>query len=429
MFLSGRGMSAGPARASSTRMHLEDPRTTVEDRLERLARSDEYRRDPYPHLAELREAWPLHRSALGPWVVTRYEDAARIVRDPDVSNGPLGSGPAAVQGAAELARAGVPCPVNALDRPAHGRVRALVTAALGLATERVAGAIQPHVDRLLDGIRDRGEGPVDVVEDLGYPLPLAILCELLGVAPEDGRLIRGWGHALAEGGDPERLVSEAQRAAAAAAQREFAAYFTDLIMRRRRQRGDDLVSALMTVRHRGDRLSAAELVVNGMFVVVNGYHNTVNLIANGVLALLRHPDQLARLRSDPSLGAAAVEELLRYDCPIHSIARATRSDLQVAGVTVPAGSQLMLLVGAAHRDGAVFPDPDRLDIERSGPARTLAFGGGAHACPGAGLARSEARAAICSLVSRFPRLRLAGEPRHAGTFTLRGLTALPVHVR
>jgi cytochrome P450 len=401
---------------------------TADDRLLRLARSDEYRRDPYPHLAELRESLPVHHSALGPWVVTRYEDVARLLRDPAIANGPVSSDQAAVHGAAGLARAGIPLPVNALDRPAHARVRALVTAALGRATERVEGGVQRHVDRLLDRI-DGCDGTADVVEDLAYPLPLAVLCEMLGVPETDGGLIRAWGHALGEAGDPERLVGEERRAAAVTAQTEFAAYVTDLVLRRRRARGDDLVSELMAARHRGDRLSAAELVVNAMFVVVNGYHNTVNLIANGTLALLRHPDQLARLRADPALAAGAVEELLRFDSPIHSIARTATGEIQVAATPVPAGSQLMLLVAAAHRDPAAFPEPDRLDIGRTGAPRTLAFGGGAHHCPGAGLARAEARAALSGLALRFPGLRLAGEPLTAPTFTLRGLTALRVQIR
>lgn len=404
------------------------PQVLVDDRLETLARTPEYRRDPYPALAALREARPVHRSSLGPWVVARYEDAARLLRDPRIGNGPAGTEPAAVHGAADLARAGIPLPINALDRPHHARVRALVTQAFARASEPAAGAIQGHVDRLLDAIAARRDGPVDVVEELAYPLPLAILCDLLGIPAEDARLIRAWGHALAEGGDPERLLDDERRRAAAAAQREFAVYFTDLVMRRRRARGDDLVSALLAVRQHGERLSAAELLVNGMFLVVNGYHNTVNLVGNGVLALLRHPDQCERLRADPGLDAGAIEELLRYDSPIHSIARTTAADLDVGGVTVPAGSQLMLLVGAAHRDPAAFPEPDRLDLGRPGAPRTLAFGGGAHHCLGAGLARAEAAAAVGALVRRFPRLRLAGEPVHARTFTLRGLDALPVQV-
>jgi cytochrome P450 len=403
--------------------------SAVDGRLEGLARSGEYRRDPYAQLAELRESRPVHRSSLGPWVVARYHDAARILRDPRISNRPVGSAPAAVHGAADLARAGIPLPINALDRPPHGRVRTLIMQAFGGSAEAAEDRIQRHVDRLLDAFEGRRAETVDVVEDLAYPLPLAILCEMLGVPSEDSGPIRYWGQALAEGGDPERLLSDAQRAAAAAARREFAAYFTDLVMCRRRMRGDDLVSALMTARQGGDRLTAAELLVNGMFLAVNSYHNTVNLVANGMLALLRHPDQLARLRAAPALGPGAIEELLRYDSPIHCIARSTWTDLEVTGVTIPAGSQLMLLVGAAHRDPAAFPEPDRLDIARSSSARTLAFGGGAHHCLGAGLARAEARAAICSLVCRFPALRLAGEPQHAHTFTLRGLTALPVSVR
>jgi cytochrome P450 len=401
----------------------------VDDRLEMLARSPTYRRDPYPHLAELRRTRPVHRSSLGPWVVARHDDAARLLRDPRIGNGPAGTEPAAVHGAADLARTGIPLPINALDRPHHARVRALVTQAFLRASETAADAIQGHVDRLLDAIAERGDAPVDVVEEVAYPLPLAILCDLLGVPREDAGPIRAWGHALAEGGDPERLLDDERRHAAAHAQREFAAYFTELVLRRRRTRGDDLVSALLAVRQHGERLSAAELIVNGMFLVVNGYHNTVNLVANGVLALLRHPDQLALVRAaGPAGDAAAIEELLRYDSPIHSIARSTAADLEVGGVTVPAGSQLMLLVGAAHRDPDAFPDPDRLDVARSGPARTLAFGGGAHHCLGAGLARAEAAAAVGSLVRRFPRLRLAGEPEHARTFTLRGLAALPVRV-
>ncbi len=399
------------------------------DRLFTRALSAEYRRDPYPFLAELRASRPLYRSSLGPWVVSRYEDAARLLRDPRVGNRPPEAAAAAVHGAAQLARAGVPLPINALDPPEHGRVRALATQAFTLVAEPALGRVQLVVDRLLDDIGHGDGATVDLVEELAYPLPMALMCDMLGVPRADGDLIRRWGTALAEDGDPDGLLSPDTRAAATAAQRDFAAYFADLVVRRRRGPGDDLVSALIAARQGRDRLSFAELVVNGMFFVVNGYHNTVSLIANAVLALLRHEDQLARLRGDGSLAAGAVEECLRYDSPVHSIARSTTEDRQIAGVAVPAGSQLMLLVGAAHRDPAAFPDPDRLDIDRAAPARPLSFGGGAHYCPGARLARAEAQVALRSLARRFPRLALAGEPSRAPTFALRGLTALPVRVR
>ena len=389
-----------------------------------------YREDPYPLLAELRAEAPVYRSPLGVWLLTRHEDVSRALRDPRVGNRPAerAERAAAVGGHYRLAAVEIPSPISALDRPEHGRIRGVLGHAFPpKAVEPLRARLEQLADELLDAVEARGEETMDVVADLALPFPLTLACELVGVPPADYDAIREWGNVLAANGDPDFLTTPEQRARATAIEREMGTWFAQLVRRRLRQPGGDLLSGFVAGLGDGTRLSFAELVVNGLFFLVNGYHNTVNLIANGVLALLRHPEELARLRRDPSLVRGAVDELLRYDSPIHSIARFTREPYEVGGVAIPEREQLMLLVGAAHRDPAAFGDPDRLDLSRD-EARPLSFGGGPHFCMGASLARMEGEIAIGALLRRFPRLELAAEPVRATTFTLRGLSSLRVAI-
>jgi cytochrome P450 len=389
-----------------------------------LATSPEFQDDPYPWYALLREAEPVQETPFGVWLLTRHADVTAVVRDPRLSNdparSPLAENPAR-SGRGELDE-GV---MLFLDPPDHTRLRGLVSKAFTPRTvERLRARVQQLVDALLDRAADRGR--MDVVDDLAYPLPIAVICELLGVPPGDHVTFQGWSRQLAASLDPAPLKTPERAAEVGAAAREFDAYFSDLIAHRRRSPGDDLLSRLIAAEQDGDRLSERELLNTGMFLLVAGHETTVNLVGNGTLALLRHPDQLARLRADPSLDRRAVDELLRYDSPVQITQRFTVDDYEIGGSTVPPGQGLVPLLGAANRDPAVFPEPDRLDLAREGANRHVAFGGGHHFCLGAALARLEGEIAIGTLVRRFPGLDLAGPPTRRPAFTLRGLEHLPV---
>jgi cytochrome P450 len=274
----------------------------------------------------------------------------------------------------------------------------------------------------------RGDGRMDVVTDLAYPLPVVIICELLGVPPEDHATFQGWSSDLAHSIDPDPLIPPDQQVRINAAADAFLEYFRDLIERRRRDPGDDLLTGLIAAEEGGDRLSENELLATGLFLLIAGHETTVNLIGNGTLALLRNREQLERLHSDPSLDRNAIEELLRFDSPVTFTQRITLADYQLGDVTIPARQQVIPILAAANRDPAVFPEPDRLDLGRENANRHLAFGGGHHFCLGAALARLEGEVAIPALVRRFPNIALDGKPERRDTFTLRGLTHLPVTI-
>jgi cytochrome P450 len=260
------------------------------------------------------------------------------------------------------------------------------------------------------------------------PVPLGVVAHLFGIPAGDHPRLVAWGRAMVANGDPEVLVTEEQRAAARRAEREFGGYIARLVLKRRRAPGDDFVSALARADVDGEQLAIDELIANAGFFFVNGYHNTVNLVANGLLALLRHPDQLALLRRDRSVVPNAVQELLRYDSPIQSIARVIREPYMVGGQPLDPGTAVMAMVAAAHRDPAAFPDPDTLRVDRPLPQRVLSFGAGPHYCVGAALARCEVELLFAEIIRRFPGLSLAGPPQWAPTFTLRGLDRLPVRL-
>jgi cytochrome P450 len=384
--------------------------------------------DPYPHYRELRAEAPVHWSPIGFWVFTRYAEGATIVQDrrfamfeprefgENAGYQYEGAAPEKVQ--ASLARM-----MLFKNAPDHTRLRSLVTKAFtARAIEGLRNRIAAIVADLLDRVRKAGH--MDVIADIAYPLPAIVIAEMLGVPPEDRDQFRLWSRALASTIDPMILPDEMERAAVAVDR--FAEYFTALIARRRKEPREDVLSAMIAAEDQGDRLSEAELISNAMLILNAGHETTTNLVGNGMLALLRHPEQLARLREDPSLLPGAVEELLRYDSPTQLTARRARVDCEVGGVEVNAGQQVMVILGSANRDPARFPEPDRLDIAR-GDTEHLSFGGGPHYCLGANLARLEGQIAIGALIATFPGLRLAPEaPEWRETLTLRGMKTLPV---
>jgi cytochrome P450 len=400
-----------------------------------VALTPEFRENPYQFFELLREHEPVHQTPFGVYLVSRHADAAAIVRDPHLSTNQENSDLFRA-----LAEASPPTDESMsmmnqvvmlfMDPPDHTRLRGLVSKAFTpKMVERLRDRVQEIVDERLDAVVARGDGRMDVVTELAYPLPVVIICELLGVPPEDHATFSAWSSELAASIDPDPLISPDQQVRINTAGEAFLEYFADLIERRRRSLSDDLLSALIAAEEGGDRLSEEELLGTALFLLIAGHETTVNLIGNGTLALLEHRDQLEHLRGDPSLDRHAVEELLRFDSPVQLTQRITLDHYQVGDVTIPKGQNLIPLLGAANRDPAEFEEPDRLDLGRENANRNIAFGGGHHFCLGASLARLEGAVAIGTLVRRFPDIELAGDPVRRTTFTLRGLEHLPVSIR
>jgi cytochrome P450 len=384
----------------------------------------EYRADPYPLYDWVRENDPVHRAPDGNWVLVRYADAHTVLRDPRFSNNPAWLGPEVVEqmGSSPVRRVGSRL-MMFLDPPDHTRLRSLVSQAF---TPKVVESLRPRiqalVDELLDAVVDRGE--IDVLTDLAYPLPTIVICELLGVPLADRELFKDWS------ADASRLLDgylepETQTQGLAAAM-HLAAYFTDLIEKRRADPGPDLLTALISAEEGGQRLTHEELLTTATLLLLAGFETTMNLVGNGMLVLLQHPTELARLREDPALDRPAVEELLRFEGPVHITARIATTDVEVGGQLIGKGEQAAVVLAAANRDPVQFPDPNRVDVGRA-DNRHLAFAAGPHYCLGAALARIEARAAIGTLVRRFPDLELVTtEPRWRDHFVIRGLKELRV---
>jgi cytochrome P450 len=383
----------------------------------------EFIADPYPLYHRLRTEDPVHHSPLGFWVLTRYEDVVAALRDPRLAKEAIASFVAA--------RFGAPLPAMGLsmldrDPPDHTRLRGLVSKAF---TPRVVEGLRPRiqdiVDGLLDGVATRGS--MDVIEEFAYPIPVAVICEMLGVPIEDHERFKGWSVDIARGLDliwlgPDSDVGRRS----VAARHALAEYFRGLIAQRRAAPRSDLLSGLIAAEEAGDKLNEMELLATCILLLIAGHETTVNLIGNGMLALLRHRDQLERLQRDPGLITTAVEELLRFDGPVQRTARIPSEDVTLGGHTIAKGEMVMPFIGAADRDPAQFPDPDRLDIGRS-DNRHIAFGWGIHFCLGAPLARIGGQIAINTLLRRLPKVSLATDvPEYRPSLTLRGLKALPV---
>jgi pimeloyl-[acyl-carrier protein] synthase len=379
--------------------------------------------DPYPTYRRLRAEDPVHHSPMGFWVLTRYEDVVAALRDPRLAKEAIA--------AFVAARFGAPVPAMGLsmldrDPPDHTRLRSLVSKAF---TPRVVDGLRPRVQQIVDGLLDgvRDAGTMDLIEEFAYPIPVNVICEMLGVPVEDHERFKGWSLDIARGLDSILLPADSEvPKRSAAARTGLADYFRELIARRRAAPRADLLSGLIAAEEAGDKLSENELLATCILLLIAGHETTVNLIGNGTLALLRHPDQLRRLRDNPALIGSAIEELLRFDGPVQRTARIPSEDVVIDGRKIAKGEMVMPFIGAADRDPAQFPEPDRLDIGRT-DNRHIAFGWGIHFCLGAPLARVEGQIALNTLVERFPQLALATEtPEFRESLTLRGLKSLPV---
>lgn len=385
--------------------------------------------DPYPVFHRLQAEDPVHRSeVLGGWVLTRYADVKTALNDARLSSDRITpflrhKAGGESTGLAELGRL-IGLWAVFTDPPTHTRLRSLMNTAF---TTRAVERLRPRIAEIVASLLDRAapRGTMDVIRDFAYPLPITVIAEMIGVPPEDREPFKAWSDELAQFigsalGTPDKYERAARSLTA------MAEYFRRMIPARRAQPCEDIMSALIAAEERGNGLSEDELVATCILLLFAGHETTTNLLGNAVLALLRHPRELRRLRDDPAVIQPAVEELLRYDGPTGAMVRVAAEAVTIDGRTIARGDRVFTMINAANRDPAQFTDPDRLDLGRENN-RHIAFGYGIHFCIGAPLARLEAQIALPALLRRFPDLRLAGgDPPWLPSLVFRGMTSLPV---
>ena len=385
--------------------------------------SPEFLADPYPTYSRLRENrmpvyLPLEGPTGGMWLVTRYDDVAAVLKESRISK--------------EMSRLVPAPPPMALDAtmlfkdpPLHSRMRSLANQAF---TPKRIKDLEARIEQIADALIDRvrARGGMEFIADFAMPLPIIVIAEMLGVPAEERDTFRTWSNDLITGTDMIRGTDERRRK-----QREaimsLMAYFGKLIAERRAEPREDIISALIEAQEEGGRMTEEELLGTCILLLVAGHETTVNLFGNGLLALLRHPDQFSQLKQQPDLLASAVEEMLRFESPVQrGTFRVTAAPVEIGGTTLGPGEQVSAVLGAANRDSDQFPDANKFDISRN-PNRHLAFGLGIHFCLGSALARTEARIGFGRLFDRLPGIRLASEAVEWNPNTLiRGLRALPL---
>jgi cytochrome P450 len=388
------------------------------------------RANPYPAYSRIRECGPLQFPDMTLNVFSSFQDCDDVLRHPSSASDRLKS-TAAQREIAEGAEARPIGPPGFLflDPPDHTRLRKLVSKAFA---PKVVKALEPDITALVDSLLDKATaaGRFEVIDDLAYPLPVAVICRLLGVPIEDEPQFSQASALLAAALDP--VISFTGQAPDSVDEMFQAGlwlrgYLRDLIARRRSDPGDDLMSALIHVEESGDQLTEEEVIATCNLLLVAGHETTVNLIANAILAMLRHRTQWAALSADPQRVSAVVEETMRYDPPVQLMGRIAADDMTIGDTTVPKGDVMMLLLAAAHHDPAAVDRPDEFDPDRE-TIRHLGFGKGPHFCLGAPLARLEAAVALSKVTARFPQARLAGEPQYKPNLTLRGMASLEVEL-
>ena len=374
--------------------------------------SDSIRNNPYEKYAELRSKDPIHRMRLiNAWVLTRYEDVDMVLRDHrrfsnhDDDDREFRS-------------------MLFHDPPDHTRLRSLVSRAF---TPRSVAELEPRIRRVVQELLDDMEGRdrFDLISDFAFPLPVTVIAEMLGVPAQDIDRFRDWSNDIALTVEP--TLDDEQTRRMEESFQELLDYFEDIIERRLKEPQDDMITALLNVEAEGDRLSRGELLATLTLLLVAGNETTRNFIGNGMLALLKHPDQLQRLRDNPDMLDSALDEILRYDSPVQIDQRTVYEDVEIRGHRIRAGQRVINAIGAANRDPEVFANPDKLDIGRREKSH-LSFGRGIHYCLGSPLAMMEGRIAFSSLLDRFPSMSLVAEPEFREQIVLRGVEELWVEV-
>jgi hypothetical protein len=388
----------------------------------------EGKNDPYPRYGAIREHAPVFRSAMGLVFVGRYDDCQLVLRDPRFGKGEIGpvwetyglTKEEWVERFGDLERRTTS--MLGMDPPDHTRLRKLVAKAF---TPRTVENLRPDIVRLTDELLDDVDDVADVISALALPLPMAVIGQMVGIPADERALLQPHVRVASQmlEFDPELSL----RDAASVASGVIVEHIEALIAARRAHPTDDLMSQLIQVEEAGDQLSHDELITTVMLLFGAGFETTTNLIGNGLLALLEHPDELRRLRADRSLLKTAVEEMLRWDSPVQIDGRVLFEDVELHGQTFEAGTQFGTLLGAANRDPRMFDEPDRFDVGREGPA-PMSFGAGIHFCLGAALARAEGHVVFDRLLDRFPVIEPAwsDRPAYRDTLVLHGLQSLPV---
>ena len=438
-----------PTGAPASEVHsVEGPSSDQLDQLAaELLLDPAARADPFERYQVLRTADPVHPTAFGPlWIITSYDECHELLRHPNTAQPPTvlpedpdPDDPANASASPIFGRrerdedSTAQKSLLRLNPPDHTRLRGLVSRGFTpRRVEQLRPAVETMTDAVLDDLADAGEG--DLLDLVGFPLPVRVIGELVGVPPADRDQFRSMVRDAATSLEPG-LTDEQMRAAGVAGM-QLREYFTDLIAERRARPTDDLTSALVGVQESqlaGDDpgtepLTDQEMIATLILIFAAGFETTTNLIGNGMWCLLHNPDEMQRLRNDPGLASAAVEEMLRYQSPVQLDGRRVTDDIDIAGHTIPRGHWVITLLGAANRDPARFDDPERFHItERATPV--LSFATGIHYCLGASLARMEGRVFFNHLLERFDSIEMLTEPTWRNTFTLRGLEALEVRVR
>ncbi|MVU80417.1 cytochrome P450 [Nocardia sp. ET3-3] len=409
-------MSADPAAvAESTRVQ----QAVVE------SVAPQFRHNPYDSYEILRATGPFVPGPHGTHLVTRHAEAQAILIDPRWSHA---EEPELLHGDSDVE---LPGSFLWMEPPDHTRLRGLVGKAF---TSRTVTSLQARAEHLVEDLLTAilAEREVDLLETLAYPVPLTLICEMLGVPAEAHAQVRAMSAGIARGLDPDVLLSPEELAARTAAVHEFTEFFGDLVEQRRENPQPDVITALVQAEEAGVRLTHTELIGTLLILVVAGHETSVNLIGNGVLALIREPGEFRRLRDDPDLAGPAVDEVLRYDAPVHLTTRTARAEITVGERTFAPGDAVIVLLGSANRDPAAFPDADRFDLGRYLPGqraeRHLSFGLGLHYCLGAPLARLEMRTVLRALGARVTDLGLLAEPSYRPNVVVRGMSELRVRV-
>ncbi|MFD0727058.1 cytochrome P450 [Lysobacter brunescens] len=385
--------------------------------------------NPYDHYRDLRNTDPVQEHPMGFWFVTRHADVSAILRDNrlSVADRNLADGPMREQYQHLIADQEVKLTsMIDSDPPDHTRLRALVGKVF---TARAIAGLESMVTKLVDDSLDRiaDAGSANLIDAFAFPLPFAVIGKMLGMPDSDPTRLRELVETLIMSlepvTDPEVMKAIAQ------CEVELCGMVKEIITWKRNNPADDLMTGLIQAEENGDLLSDDELVAQILLLYMAGHHTTVNLIGNGMAALLRHPDQLALLRSNPDLVGNAIEEFLRYDSPIHQTRRITLTPYNIGGIEIPVGTMIIGCIGSANRDERMFgPDTDVLRIDRELARQHLSFSAGVHYCLGSALARLEGRVAFNRLVARFPKMALSGPVRWNGRMNLRGAADVPVTV-